>query len=391
MNRKIQIGFLVVIVLILAVDLVGFLRTSAPSHVRLHSPVSGSANPRSFLAAGFAWTAKGLPAVEVRAVHLQSGAELRFPAVRDTVRYRGVVVASLAAFSARVELPEEGRWELRAVLGGPSGELRSPARVVSVRAGARDRLFTAFGGLHLAAFGVLAALLLAVVLRYRTPRAAAEVRGVSLALAAVLLADELFFHVWWIAIGGWTVSNNLMLHMCGLAILVVPFVLLMRDSPRRQWLFEVSYFWCLGGAFQAYLAPDIGVHSFPEPRFFTFFLSHGFLVVSGVFLALTSGMRLTFRSYLRAGAVTAGVTALCYGINQLLGLLPPYEPANYFMIGYPPPTGSIIDLFANIFGPSPAYGAGLFLMGVVLFYVLYLPFPLVRLARSRAVGSRPAE
>jgi hypothetical protein len=42
-----------------------------------------------------------------------------------------------------------------------------------------------------------------------------------------------------------------------------------------------------------------------------------------------------------------------------------------------PPNGSVNDLFADVFGPSPAYGIGLALMAIALFILLRLPFPII--------------
>ena len=68
---------------------------------------------------------------------------------------------------------------------------------------------------------------------------------------------------------------------------------------------------------------------------------------------------------------------------MLLRLIPPYDAGNYFVLAYPPPTGSVVDLFADIFGPSPRYVAGLELMGVAVFGLLYLPWPLSRFFAAR--------
>ena len=39
--------------------------------------------------------------------------------------------------------------------------------------------------------------------------------------------------------------------------------------------------------------------------------------------------------------VTNLAVAVAYGVNQLLRLVSPWEPGNYFVIGYPPPQGSV--------------------------------------------------
>ena len=66
-------------------------------------------------------------------------------------------------------------------------------------------------------------------------------------------------------------------------------------------------------------------------------------------------MNLTAKSLLRALVATAIGAAAAYGINMLMWQIPPYEPGNYWIMGFPPPTGSVVDLFASWFGPTPRY------------------------------------
>jgi uncharacterized membrane protein YwaF len=105
-------------------------------------------------------------------------------------------------------------------------------------------------------------------------------------------------------------------------------------------------------------------------------------------MAMAGGLRITIRSFLRALAVTNLLLVPVYGIDQLLRLIPPYDPGNYFVLGYPPPTGSVVDIFAEVFGPSPRYVVGLELMGLAVFGMLYLPWPIARLTRGKATNER---
>ncbi len=223
----------------------------------------------------------------------------------------------------------------------------------------------------------------------RRARSTAARDRVALALSLVRWLDEIPFQVWWFLRGAWTVGNSIMLHMCGLAILFIPLLFFTEDRKWRQYLFEILYFFGLGGALQALFAPDIGLHGFPEPKYFCFFISHGTIIISMVFAAALYDVDLTWRSWIRVVVVTNLCTFAAYGVNLLLRLLPPYEPGNYFVIGYPPPNGSIIDLFADIFGPAPRYLVGLEVMGLAVFGVLYLPFAVRRLLRKRA-AARPS-
>jgi uncharacterized membrane protein YwaF len=95
-------------------------------------------------------------------------------------------------------------------------------------------------------------------------------------------------------------------------------------------------------------------------------------------------------SIVRIAIGTISFALIFYGVDRLFPLFPPYELANYFIMGYPPPTGSIIDVFAAIFGPAPWYLAGLILMGIVLVTILTVPYWvgwLIRRRRLRATGA----
>jgi uncharacterized membrane protein YwaF len=102
-------------------------------------------------------------------------------------------------------------------------------------------------------------------------------------------------------------------------------------------------------------------------------------------------MRITIRSLGRALAVTTALLVPVYGVDRLLQLIPPYDQGGYFVLAYPPPTGSVVDVFAEVFGPSPRYVVGLVLMGIAVFGVLYLPWPLSRLGGRWARRGQPAE
>jgi uncharacterized membrane protein YwaF len=100
-------------------------------------------------------------------------------------------------------------------------------------------------------------------------------------------------------------------------------------------------------------------------------------------MALAGRVRITIRSFLRAFVVTNLALIPIYGLDMLLRLIPPYDPGNYFVLGYPPPTGSPVDLLSDLFGPSPRYVIGLELMGIVIFLIMYAPWPIARALRSR--------
>jgi len=239
---------------------------------------------------------------------------------------------------------------------------------------------------HLVPLAVIVAVSIAIAL---IARRTGTFDRFALVMTLCMWANEFAYQLWFFfSARGWSVATALMLQMCGLSILLIP-VMLFSEKPRvRQFLFDILWFWGIGGAIQALIAPDIGTSGFPALRYFSFFISHGLIIACTALMAAAGGVRLTLRSFVRAAVVTNLLLLPVYGIDLLIRLIPPYDAGNYFVLGYPPPTGSIVDLFVEWFGPSPRYVVGLELMGFVVFLVLYLPWPIAR--RMSARKARPA-
>jgi hypothetical integral membrane protein (TIGR02206 family) len=249
---------------------------------------------------------------------------------------------------------------------------------------AASREFVFLSPAHLAALAVV--LVMCIVVPWAVRRAKSDVvrDRVGLAIVLALYVHEIAYQLTWFAIGAWTVGNCLHLHMCSLALLFLPVLYFSRDGFPRQVLFELLFFFGLAGAMQALFTPDIGMHGFPEFKYFNYFFSHGTIVLGLVYAAVLYRFELTWKSWIRITVGTIGMCLVMFGVNRLFLLIPPYEVGNYFIMGYPPPTGSVIDVFANIFGPAPRYLVGLSGMGLVLLGILYLPYPIRRMIRRRA-------
>jgi hypothetical integral membrane protein (TIGR02206 family) len=377
--------------LILGAQVLYTLLLASPDGIRIRSPEAGVPLDRSFVVSGDAWMRGGIQKLVVTASPVdQTGSDpLAFHASRDLVRYKGEPIFPLSTWSARIELPADGLWELGAVTSTPDGRQKATeGRVVRVRAGTMPREFRSWSPEHMIPLAIIliASVSMGLIARgrsgARTPTLARSLRFERIVfwMSLALWANEIAYQLYWFLVGGWSVATALMLQMCGLSILLLP-VMFFSESPRaRQFLFDLLYFWGIGGALQALIAPDIGSSGFPAYRYFSFFISHGLIIVLTVVMAMAGGLRITIRSFLRALIVTNILLVPVYGIDQLLRLVPPYDPGNYFVLGYPPPTGSVVDIFAEIFGPSPRYVVGLELMGLAVFGLLYLPWPIARLA-----------
>ena len=185
-------------------------------------------------------------------------------------------------------------------------------------------------------------------------------RRIAFALVAALLAAEVAARIVFIGVLDYPWRLNLPLHICGMN----NFLLAAMLGFRSYRLFEVAYFWGVGGTLGAMLTPDLPF-GFPSLLFFFFFAGHGLLLWSAVYAVFGYGFRPRLRSVGVALAATAAYALAVTPVNLLLG-------ANYLYLRRPPTEATVLDLF----GSGPAYYAGLVLLAVTVCLLCYLPFPL---------------
>ena len=387
MTRRMRVFVIASFVALYGMNAVMFALLMRPEGIRLHAPIAGIALPRETTVLGDAWIRDGISRIEVRVRDEATGASWAVPAERDAIRYQGEVVSRLAAWRAKVSFPSDGRYSLSAAAVGADGRVvETRARTVSASTAAVSREFVFLSPAHLAALAVIVLACIAVPWAVRRAKSDVVRDRVAFAIVLALYVHEVAYEVYWFAIGAWTLGNCMLLHMCALALMFLPVLYFSRDGFPRQVLFELLFFFGLGGAMQALFTPDIGMHGFPEFKYLNYFFSHGTIVLGMVYAAVLYRFELTWKSWIRISVGTIGMCLLMFGFNRLFLLIPPYEVGNYFAMGYPPPTGSVIDVFANIFGPAPRYLVGLTGMGLVLLGILYLPYPIRRALRRRAAA-----
>ena len=178
-------------------------------------------------------------------------------------------------------------------------------------------------------------------------------------IAALLLLQELSLSIWRLSNGSWSAGTTLPLHLCGIGIVLAAFALI----NRSYLLYELVFFWGLGGAIQALLTPDIGQYGYPHYRYFQFFVSHGTLIFASLYMTWIGGLRPTHRSIWKAWGITNLYMVFIAGFNLL-------TDGNYLFICHKPEGGSIMDFM----GPWPWYILVLEVVALVSFYIYYLPF-----------------
>lgn len=219
-------------------------------------------------------------------------------------------------------------------------------------------MFVPFGPSHAAALliAIAAGLVLAAAIRLW------HVGWLAMAIRWVLTSTLILVWSLWLLLvfrSGWaSLATLLPMHLCDWNTLVVIVTLVWR----KQWSYDLAYFWTFGGTIQALLTPDL-TYDFPDPRFLVFFGLHGVVLASVLFLTAGLKMRVWPSSIVRvlvcsvAYLVTALTTDVLFGVNF-----------GYLMTK--PAHRSLLDLFSL----WPYYIGEMALLAIVLVFVLYAPF-----------------
>ena len=324
---------------------------------------------------GRAYDRDGITGLVLSIVHSPTGRQTEYPLHRLASVSGGKVLVQLSKFRQIITFGDEGAYVLTVSMTDKSGHT-FVSKPVNIRCvfGTPGSEFKTFSRSHWIPLLIL--LLMNIVMVGVCRRSETAAKNIPYAISAILWGNELVFHLWHFLLGSWSITTNLLLHMCGMAIVFIPFMLHHPNEKVKKALFNLLYFWGFGGALQALLTPDIGVYGFPSYRYFAAFISHGFIITAVVYMIWVKKYRISFSIMWKVYAITVAFVIVMYGVDLLIAYLPPYEPGSYFFLIYPPVDGSVIDLLVKLFGPSPRYILGLLLLGLGIFIILTIPFAL---------------
>jgi hypothetical integral membrane protein (TIGR02206 family) len=179
-------------------------------------------------------------------------------------------------------------------------------------------------------------------------------RLVRYGLAALLVSCELSLQVWYVVTDNWG-WNSLPFQLCSIMMWLSAALLLTRN--RR--LYEITFFLGIMGALQALLTPNLDA-TFPEFRYFHFFIAHSAIVGASVFLTVVEGYRPKVSSVFRAIGWLHVLAIPAAIANQMTG-------SNFMFLARKPDTASMLDLLA----PWPWYLLQLELVALILCFSLF--------------------
>ncbi len=190
-------------------------------------------------------------------------------------------------------------------------------------------------------------------------------------LALLLLGGYAAWYAMFAQRGWLNIGNELPLNLCDWAVIALVTALLWPN----QRSYELGYFWGLSGTVHGLITPPV-LHNFPDPEPVLFFVNHGGIIASALYLTLGSGLRPVPHSIPRvvlASLIYAGVVGLA---DWLWGV-------DYAFLRAKPDNVSLLDLLS----PWPWYIPELILIGIgsALFY--YLPFFLYDQLSARRRGA----
>ncbi len=178
-------------------------------------------------------------------------------------------------------------------------------------------------------------------------------------LVGLLLLMDILLNIWYGTSDHWDISHTLPLHLCSLTLILCMVMLITKSYA----LFEFNYFAGIGGALQALLTPAAILSGFPHFTYYYFFIAHGGIIISCLFMVWIYD----FRPKLRSIGKTLMYLNLLMVPIALINLL---TDGNYLFIMRKPNEPSLID----VLGPWPWYILSMEAVAAVVFMILYAPF-----------------
>lgn len=230
--------------------------------------------------------------------------------------------------------------------------------------------FITFGPSHFVMIVLSFTVPLLLALWVRLSRSPWPARVTRAALSvAVIGIWALWYGVAW-AQGWLDIGNALPLDLCSWAAIACA-VALVRPG---QYAFELAYFWGLGGTVQGVLTPDTPF-DFPDIHFIVFWVFHGGIIASVLFMVFGMRMRPYLSSLRRVLAWTLAYVAIAGLADGLLGV-------NYAFLRHKPGHVSLFDAM-----PAwPYYLPVLFVLGLLSMALYYLPFLILDGVRKNKAG-----
>ena len=177
-------------------------------------------------------------------------------------------------------------------------------------------------------------------------------------LACLISVILIFFHLYKIALGNYSIATDLPLYLCSLIGLLIPIY----THYRNYWMYEILLFWIIGGTLQGVLTPDIP-EGFPSFDYFRYWMVHLGLLTVIFYATFVFNFKPKLKSVFKSFLTLQVYVVIIVLINKLLN-------ANYFYLNEKPKSASLLDYF----GEWPLYIIVVQAIIIPYFLLIFLPF-----------------
>ncbi|WP_299115135.1 TIGR02206 family membrane protein [uncultured Winogradskyella sp.] len=166
------------------------------------------------------------------------------------------------------------------------------------------------------------------------------------------------YHIFKIYEGDYNFRIDLPLFLCSFMAMVAPIF----TFQRKYWMYEILFFWVIGGTTHGVITPDIP-EGFPNPNYFRYWIVHMGLLTIIAYATVVLKMRPKFTSVFKSLIVLQGYIIVMMILNAILG-------SNYSYLNRKPNSASLLDYLDE----WPYYILEVELMVIPYLLLIYLPF-----------------
>lgn len=222
-----------------------------------------------------------------------------------------------------------------------------------------DSGFDLFSKNHLLALGVIGIILVYIILNQKSLAQKSKRDLFRKGMGTILILQQSLLYLWYITSGNFTLGETLPLYTCRIAIFLSIGMLLFENYK----CFEIAYFWGIAGSIIALMTPDTSGFGFPHIMFIQFFVGHGGLLLSLVFMIVVYRYKPTIQSLYRTSKWTIFYFIMVGSLNYLVD-------GNYSYLRFKPAAATPLDLL-----PIYPYYVPIFITAFIAsFWLFYAPF-----------------
>lgn len=219
--------------------------------------------------------------------------------------------------------------------------------------------FVLFSPEHLIALGVLFLMSIGVWVFRAQFRCLKNENRFRIFIGMFMMIQEISLHIWRVTEGTWNVSTSIPLHVCSVLIWTIPILLFTKSEKLFNFLFLLG----IASSFNALLTPDMEGYGFPNYKFYQYFISHGLIFLSLLYMTFVHSMKPKLSSIKSTMIFLNLMLPFVMVVNY-------FTKGNYMFLAAKPAGGSLIDFF----GPWPLYIIPVEFLAILMMYIVYILF-----------------